>query len=144
VAGIVGLATALVRADTTRSSYNDHCRALRERLIDSILAAIPDARLNGPRDDCRLANNVNIAFGGVEGESLIIALDLEGVAASSGSACTTGATEPSHVLRAIGVPESQIAGSLRLTVGRDTTPTEIDTVLALLPDLIARLRDSAI
>jgi cysteine desulfurase len=143
VAGIVGLATALTLAEAERATYNDHCRALRERLIDGILAAIPDARLNGPRDDHRLANNVNIAFGGVEGESLIIALDLEGVAASSGSACTTGATEPSHVLRAIGVPDAQIAGSLRLTVGRDTTPAEIDTVLTLLPDLIARLRDSS-
>ncbi|HEY8598199.1 MAG TPA: cysteine desulfurase family protein, partial [Thermomicrobiales bacterium] len=142
VAGIVGLATALSRAEADRAIHNDHCRALRDRLIDGILSTIPDSRLNGPRDEHRLANNVNVAFGGVEGESLIIALDLEGIAASSGSACTTGATEPSHVLRAIGVPDALINGSLRLTVGRDNTAEQIDAVLALLPDLIARLRDS--
>ncbi len=140
VAAIVGLATALTRAEADRAAYNDHCRALRDRLTEGILAAIPDSRLNGPRGDHRLVNNVNIAFTGVEGESLIIALDLEGIAASSGSACTTGATEPSHVLRAIGVPATAIAGSLRLTVGRDNTPADVDELLALLPDIVARLR----
>jgi len=140
VAGIVGLATALTRAEADRAAYNAHCRALRDRLVDGILTTIPDSRLNGPRDERRLANNVNVAFAGVEGESLIIALDLAGIAASSGSACTTGATEPSHVLRAIGVPEAAIAGSLRLTVGRDNTAAQSDTVLTLLPDLIAHLR----
>lgn len=148
VAAIVGMATALARADADRDAYNTRCRSLRDRLIDDILATIPGARLNGPRPggpdgDRRLANNVNVAFEGVEGEGLIIALDLEGVAASSGSACTTGATEPSHVLRAIGVPDDAIAGSLRLTVGRDNTPDQIDDVLALLPEIVARLRDSA-
>lgn len=140
VAGIVGLAAALTHAEADRAGYNAHCRALRDRLIDGILTTIPDSRLNGPHDERRLANNVNVAFDGVEGESMIIALDLAGIAASSGSACTTGATEPSHVLRAIGVPDAAIAGSLRLTVGRDNTVEQIDTVLALLPDLIARLR----
>ena len=143
VAGIVGLATALTRAEADRSAHNAHCRTLRDRLIAGILTTIPDSRLNGPRDDRRLANNVNVAFAGVEGESLIIALDLAGIAASSGSACTTGATEPSHVLRAIGVPDAAIGGSLRLTVGRDNTAAQIDTVLALLADLIARLRDNS-
>jgi cysteine desulfurase len=140
VAAIVGLATALARAEVARPAYNAHCRALRDRLIDGILAAIPGSRLNGPRGDLRLPNNINVAFDGVEGESLIIALDLEGIAASSGSACTTGATEPSHVLRAIGVPDVSIAGSLRLTLGRDNTPAQIDEVLALLPTIVARLR----
>lgn len=140
VAAIVGLATALARADADRTAYNAHCRALRDRLIDGILATIPGSRLNGPHGDDRLANNVNVAFEGVEGESLIIALDLEGIAASSGSACTTGATEPSHVLRAIGVPDASITGSLRLTLGRDNTPAQIDEVLALLPTIVARLR----
>ncbi len=140
VAAIVGLATALTRAEVGRAAYNDHCRALRDRLTDGILAAIPDSQLSGPRGDRRLANNINVAFAGVEGESLIIALDLAGVAASSGSACTTGATEPSHVLRAIGVPDAVIAGSLRLTVGRDNTPADVAELLALLPDIIARLR----
>jgi cysteine desulfurase len=140
VAAIAGLATALARADAARDEYNTHCRALRDRLIEGILAAIPGARLNGPRGDRRLANNVNVAFTGVQGEDLIIALDLAGIAASSGSACTTGATEPSHVLRAIGVPGDAIGGSLRLTVGRDNTPAEIEEVLALLPEVIEQLR----
>ncbi|MDP9372008.1 MAG: cysteine desulfurase [Chloroflexota bacterium] len=146
VAAIVGLAHALERAEEGRAAYNAHCRALRDRLIGGLLAAIPGARLNGPRDDARsdrLPNNVNVAFPGVEGESLIIALDLLGIAASSGSACTTGATEPSHVLRAIGVPEKAIAGSLRLTLGRDNTPEQIEEVLAVLPDIIGHLRDGA-
>ncbi|HET8630422.1 MAG TPA: cysteine desulfurase family protein [Thermomicrobiales bacterium] len=140
VALAVGLAAALSRAAATRDVDNAHSRALRDRLIAGIRSAIPDVRLNGPIGDARLANNVNVAFAGVDGESLIIALDLAGVAASSGSACTTGATEPSHVLRAIGVPDDAIAGSLRLTVGRDNTPAQIEEVLALLPDIIARLR----
>jgi cysteine desulfurase len=143
VAGIVGLATALTRAEADRAAFNAHCRTLRDRLIEGILTTIPDSRLNGPHDERRLANNVNVAFEGVEGESMIIALDLAGIAASSGSACTTGATEPSHVLRAIGVPDAAIAGSLRLTVGRDNTPAQIEAVLALLPNLIARLRDNS-
>ncbi len=143
VAGIVGLATALARAETDRPAYTAHCRALRDRLRDGILSTIPDSRLNGPHDAGRLPNNLNIAFAGVEGESLIIALDLAGIAASSGSACTTGATEPSHVLRAIGVPASHSGGSLRLTVGRDNTPAQIDALLAVLPAIVARLRASA-
>ena len=143
---IVGLAEALSRAEAERPAREAHCRALRDRLTDGLLT-IPGARLNGPapcgpRGAMRLANNVNVAFPGVEGESLIIALDLAGVAASSGSACTTGATEPSHVLRAIGVPEELIAGSLRLTVGRDNTPEQIEEVLALLPTIVGRLRDA--
>jgi cysteine desulfurase len=141
VAGVVGLATALALAEDEREGYVAHCRVLRDRLIDGILAAIPESRLNGPRGDRRLANNVNVGFTGVQGEDLIIALDLAGVAASSGSACTTGATEPSHVLRAIGVPDDAIAGSLRLTLGRDNTPEQIDTVLSLLPEIVARLRE---
>ena len=142
VALAVGLATALTRAEERRDADNAHCRALRDRLIAGIRAAIPDTRLNGPPpgDERRLPNNVNVAFPGVDGESLIIALDLAGVAASSGSACTTGATEPSHVLRAIGVPEEAIAGSLRLTVGRDNTPEQIERVLALLPEVVGQLR----
>ncbi|MFN8516036.1 MAG: cysteine desulfurase family protein [Thermomicrobiales bacterium] len=142
VAGAVGLAVALKLAEAEREGYVVHCRALRDRLIDGILAAIPGSRLNGPRDDRRLPNNVNVAFSGVQGEDLIIALDLAGVAASSGSACTTGATEPSHVLRAIGVPEDMIAGSLRLTLGRDNTSDQVDTVLTLLPEIVERLRES--
>jgi cysteine desulfurase len=142
VAGAVGLAVALALAESEREGFVVRGRALRDRLLDGILAAIPGSRLNGPRADSRLPNNVDVAFTGVQGEDLIIALDLAGVAASSGSACTTGATEPSHVLRAIGVPDDAIAGSLRLTLGRDNTAEQMDTVLTLLPEIIARLRDN--
>lgn len=141
VALAVGLATALAQAQRDRATYNAHCARLRDRLLDGILGAIPGARLNGPRGNRRLPNNLNVSFERVDGESLIVALDLAGVAASSGSACTTGATEPSHVLRATGVPADFLPGSLRLTVGRGTTDGEVDRVLALLPGIIARLRD---
>lgn len=141
VALAVGLATALARARDGRIGYTIHCAALRDRLRDGILETIPDTRLNGPSGDRRLPNNLNVAFRGVDGEGLIIALDLAGISASSGSACTTGATEPSHVLRAIGVPPDSIQGSLRLTVGRHTTDREVDHVLELLPTVVARLRE---
>lgn len=146
VAGAVGLATALAFAESERPAYTAHCRALRDQLYHGLLAALPDTRLNGPAipapHDRRLPNNLNLAFPHVQGEDLIIALDLAGIAASSGSACTTGATEPSHVLRAIGVPDNAINGSLRLTPGRHTTPADIATLLATLPPLIANLRAS--
>jgi cysteine desulfurase len=145
VAGAVGLAAALAIAEAERPAYIAHCRALRDALFDGLRTALPDTRLNGPSlaTDLRLPNNLNVAFPGIQGEDLIIALDLAGIAASSGSACTTGATEPSHVLRAIGVPDDYITGSLRLTPGRHTTLADIVTTLATLPAIIANLRDSA-
>ena len=144
VAGAVGLAVALAIAEAERPAYVAHCRALRDTLHDGLRAALPDTRLNGPSltTDLRLPNNLNVAFPGVQGEDLIIALDLAGIAASSGSACTTGATEPSHVLRAIGVPDDYITGSLRLTPGRHTAPADIATVLATLPPIVANLRQA--
>ena len=144
VAGAVGLATALAIAEAERPAYVANCRTLRDTLHAAIFSALPDTRLNGPPlgTDLRLPNNLNVAFPGVQGEDLIIALDLAGIAASSGSACTTGATEPSHVLRAIGVPDDYITGSLRLTPGRHTTPADIATTLATLPGIVVNLRQS--
>ncbi|HMO58439.1 MAG TPA: cysteine desulfurase NifS [Roseiflexaceae bacterium] len=139
VAGAVGLASALQLAEARRSSYAAHCSALRDRLISGILARVPDAWLNGHPTE-RLPNNVNLGFAGIEGESILLLLDQHGIAASSGSACSAGSLEASHVLLALGLPEERAIGSLRLTVGQSTTAAEIDTVIDALPAVIERLR----
>jgi len=138
VAGIVGAATAL------RLAYDDLPRttprlvALRDRLIASILT-IPGSHLTGHPTD-RLPNNASFCFEGVEGESILLSLDLQGIAASTGSACTSGSAEPSHVLLAMGLPVELAHGSLRLTLGKDTTEEDVDAVLAALPAVIEKLR----
>ena len=113
---------------------------LRDKLIDGILAEIPDVRLNGHRTQ-RLPNNVNVSVRYVEGEALLLRLDLAGIAGSSGSACTSGSLDPSHVLLAIGLPHEIAHGSLRLSLGTDTTEAEIDEVLDKLPGIVKNLRD---
>jgi cysteine desulfurase len=141
VAGAVGLATALRLAYDELAARNAHAVRLRDRLLDEIPARIPDVLMNGPRDRARrLANNVNCCVRFVEGETLLLQLDMSGVAASSGSACTTGSLEPSHVLTAMGVPPEIARSSLRLTVGKDNTDADIDYVLDVLPRFVARLR----
>lgn len=139
VAGIVGLAVALHAAEQRRASYNAHCAALRDRLVGQVLEHVPLTYLNGDPTQ-RLPNNANIAFEYLEGESLLLLLDQQGIAASSGSACTSGALEASHVLTALGLPHERAIGSLRFTVGKDTTAADIDTVVATLPTLVERLR----
>ena len=139
VAGIVGLATALDLALGAQEAEAARLRALRDSLITGLLAAIPGSRLNG-HPTLRLPNNLNISFEGLDGESLLLALDRQGVAASSGSACTAGSIDPSHVLLALGLEPPLANGALRLTLGRSTTEREIERVLTLLPPLIARLR----
>jgi len=139
VPGIVGFAEALRLADERRDSYAAHCRSLRERLIDGIAERIPGVRLNGSRER-RLANNVNLSFTAAEGESILLLLDQQGICASSGSACSSGSLEPSHVLLALGLDADAANGSVRFTVGRSTTPEDIDFVLDALPAMIARLR----
>ncbi len=143
VAGIVGLATALRLAEERRASYVAHCAPLRDRLVAGILDRIPNTHLNGHPTQ-RLPNNANIAFDDVEGESVLLLLDQHGVAASSGSACTSGSLEASHVLTALGLPYERAIGSVRFTVGRSTTAEEIDYVLDILPPLIERLRAVAL
>lgn len=144
VAGAVGLATALRLAYDELDARNAHAAHLRDRLLDEIPARIPDVRVNGPRDRSRrLANNFSCCFRSVEGETVLLQLDMSGVAASSGSACTTGSLEPSHVLTAMGVPPAIARSSLRLTVGKDTTDADIDHVLDVLPRFVARLRGLA-
>ena len=113
---------------------------LRNRLISGLTAAIPNMRINGTMDK-RLPNNVNVSFAGIEGEAVLLRLDLEGIAASSGSACTAGSLDPSHVLTAIGLTRDEAKGSLRLTLGTDTTQADIDEVVKKLPGIVASLRE---
>jgi cysteine desulfurase len=143
VAGIVGLTTALRLAEERRAGYVAQCMALRERLLAGIAERIPESYLNG-HPTKRLPNNANVAFDGVEGESVLLLLDQQGVAASSGSACTSGALEASHVLLALGLPHERAIGTVRFTLGKDTTQAEIDYLLDVLPPLIEQLRSVAL
>jgi cysteine desulfurase len=142
VAGIAGMAAALRFAYEQRETRVMHIRTLRDRLISELLERILGSRLNGDAT-LRLANNVNISFEGVEGETLLLNLDMHGIAASSGSACTTGSTEPSHVLSAIGLSENLVNGSVRLTLGKDNTEAEIDRTVAIIAESVAHLRSLA-
>ncbi len=138
---IVGMAEAMTRAQASQDAYNAHCRELRDQLWSEIQVRIPDCRLNGPGlGEGRLANNLNISFRGVQGETVLLGLDMAGVAASAGSACTTGNSEPSHVLRAIGLSEEETRASLRLTVGRGNSADEISDAVDALAEVIARTR----
>ena len=139
VPGIVGMGEALSLAAAELSEYTAPVTALRDRLIHGVLSAVPDARLNG-HPTLRLPGNVNFSFPGVEGESLLMRLDLAGIACSSGSACTSGSLEPSHVLSAMGLSPDMARSSLRFSLGRDNTAEEIDRVLAVLPPIVEDLR----
>ncbi|HKM38756.1 MAG TPA: cysteine desulfurase NifS, partial [bacterium] len=139
VSGIVGLGKAAELAQAELPQRAAHLVELRDYLIDNVLASISNVRLNGHRT-MRLPGNVNFSFEFIEGESLLLSLDLAGVAASSGSACTSASLDPSHVLMAIGLPHEIAHGSLRLTLGCDNTKKDIDYVLSVLPDIIGRLR----
>lgn len=138
VPGIAGLAEAVKTACADISEKTARVSAMRDRLIEGILK-IPQTRLNGHPTD-RLAGNVNISIRGIEGESLLLMLDLNGICASSGSACTSGSLDPSHVLLAIGLPHEIAHGSLRLSIGEDTTDEDIDYILEVVPKVVDRLR----
>jgi len=137
--GIVGTSVALKLADDERISNSKYCGYLRDRLIQGIQDRIERVRLNG-HESLRLPNNVNFSFEGVEGEPILLGLDFAGVAASSGSACTSGSLEPSHVLLVLGLSADLAHGSLRLTLGKDNTEKEVDYVLDVLQGLVGRLR----
>ena len=139
VAGIVGMAEAIELATANIPEKAARISALRDQLIDG-LTALPYVRLNGHRTK-RLPGNVNVSVRFIEGESLLLRLDLAGVAASSGSACTSGSLDPSHVLLAIGLPHEIAHGSLRLSLSDTTTQEEVDYVLSVLPGIIKYLRD---
>jgi len=138
IPGIVGLATALEIAVTSISERNEKVKKLRDRLIDGMLK-LPMTRLNGDREK-RLPGNVNISIEGIEGESLLLLLDMNGICASSGSACTSGSLDPSHVLLSIGLKHEVAHGSLRLTLDENNTDEDIDYILEVLPTIVDRLR----
>ena len=140
VPGIVGMGRAIELAVGEMPQKAPRLAAMRDRLIRGILDAVPDTRLNGHPVE-RLANNVNVAFRYVEGESILLMLDALGIAASTGSACTSASLEPSHVLTACGLPPEHAHGSLRLTLGHRNTEEDVDYVLEVLPGIIGRLRE---
>ena len=139
VPGIVGYGAAVERAMRTMEERTAKERVLRDYLIDRILREVPYTRLNGHRQN-RLPNNANFSFQFIEGESLLIMLDMEGICGSSGSACTSGSLDPSHVLLAIGLPHEIAHGSLRLTLSDETTEEELDHVVDAVKKIVEKLR----
>jgi cysteine desulfurase len=140
VPGIVGLGKAAEIAKRDFESTTSAMRAMRDRIIDEVPRLVPRAYLNGHRTQ-RLVNNVNFRFDFIEGEALMLQLDMKGVAVSTGSACSTGSLEPSHVLMALGLTHEQAHGNLRLTLGRENTYEDVDHFLAVLPGIVSRLRE---
>jgi len=140
VPGIVGMAKALELASSRMSEDAVREAALRDRLWSGLQASIDAIYLNGDLVR-RLPNNLNVRLDGIEGESMILMLDMEGICVSSGSACTTGSLEPSHVLLAMGIPKEHAHGSLRVTLGRSTTAEDIDFFLKVFPPIVSRLRE---
>lgn len=138
-AGIIGFAKATEIANANIEGTNKYESELRDRLIERVLAEIPYSRCNGSRDK-RLSNNVNFCFRFIEGESLLILMDKNGICASSGSACTSGSLDPSHVLLAIGLPHEIAHGSIRLTLSKDTKIEDIDYTVETLKKIVERLR----
>lgn len=140
VPGIVGFGEACYLAKQELGTEPARLAALRDRLIQGILSNVPDSILNG-HPEKRLPHNVNISVKYVEGEAMLLNLDLMGIGASSGSACTSGSLEPSHVLLAMGLPHEVAHGSLRMTLGRSTTQEDVDYVVKALPPIVERLRE---
>lgn len=139
VAGIVGLGKAIELADQDLDRYNTKLLKLRERLIEGVMNNIPHVKLNGHRND-RLPGNVNFSFSFIEGESLLLMLNLKGICGSSGSACSSGSLDPSHVLMAIGLDHATAHGSLRLTIGEENTEEDIDYTIEALKEVVEKLR----
>ncbi len=139
VPGIIGLGTAVSRAVKSMEERTSYEKELRDYLIERVMAEIPYTKLNGHKTD-RLPNNANFSFQFIEGESMLIMLDMKGICGSSGSACTSGSLDPSHVLLAIGLPHEIAHGSLRLTLNEEITKDDIDYVVDNLKEIVARLR----
>ncbi|MFB0547232.1 MAG: aminotransferase class V-fold PLP-dependent enzyme, partial [Anaerolineae bacterium] len=136
---IVGLAKALTLAYENAHNENARLARLRDRLIDEVTSEIPDVQLSG-HPTHRLPNSASFLIRYIEGESILLNLDLVGICASSGSACTSGSLDPSHVLTAMGVPHEIAHGSLRLTLGRENTDEDVDYVMQVLPGIVEKLR----
>ena len=141
VAGIVGLGAAIELTSSRMRESSARIAALRDMLIDGVMKSIPYAKLNGAPSGERLPNNANFSFIGIEGETLLLDLDREGVYASTGSACSSGSLDPSHVLMAIGLTHEQAHGSLRMTLGEETTEEHVRHVLEVLPRIVKRRRE---
>ena len=144
VAAIVGMGAAMEIARRDMDAALARIRRLRDRLITRVLSDVPDSFLNGPEPDAagekRAANNAHFSFAGIDGEALLLRLDLAGIAASAGSACTAGSMEASHVLKAVGLDDGRIRSGIRLTLGRETTEEEIDQASAAIAAIVADLR----
>ena len=138
---IMGLRQAIMDATSGIEKRSEYVLSLRERLIDGLLK-IEMTRLNGDRTD-RLSGNANISFYGIEGESLALLLDMKGICVSSGSACTTGDTEPSHVLKAIGLTDEWAKGALRITLSEDNTIEDVDYIIRMITEIVGKLRESS-
>lgn len=141
VAGIVGLGKAIEMAVENLQEERARLTYLRDKLIKGLREAVPYSKLNGATGEKRLPGNVNMSFEFIEGESVLLMLDAKGICASSGSACTSGSLDPSHVLLSIGLPHEVAHGSLRLTMGSGTTEEEVDYVIETVPAIVERLRD---
>jgi cysteine desulfurase len=139
VPGIIGFAKALELAQSKRDAESKRLSGLRDQLWQDIQKAIPDAELNGDHG-YRLPNNLNVMIPGIDGETAVLYFDNEGIVLSTGSACTTGGTEPSHVLKAIGRSDEEATSSLRITIGAGTTETELGKLVKVLPTIVKRLR----
>lgn len=142
VAAVAGFAEAVRRLLPERAAEAARLSALRDFLLAGLRAAIPGLVLNGPEGDGRLPNNLNVSLPGLDAETLLLALDRAGVSASSGSACASGSIEPSHVLTAMGLPESRIKSALRLTLGRGTTREQLERGVEVLAGIVGRLRET--
>lgn len=140
VAGIVALGKSAELAKQRMAEEAEATIKLRDALIEGVEARIKDVKLNGDRVK-RLPNNVNFSFAGIEGESMILLMDMNGICVSSGSACTSGSLDPSHVLMALGLKHEQAHGSLRMTLGKDNTMDQVEKVLDTLPGIVQRLRE---
>ncbi|EUA00062.1 aminotransferase class-V family protein [Mycobacterium kansasii 732] len=144
VAGAVGMAAAARIAVDGLEANSARLRLLRDRLVEGVLAEIDDVRLNGARDPLRLPGNVHFTFGGCEGDALLMLLDANGIECSTGSACTAGVAQPSHVLIAMGADPASARGSLRLSFGHTSVDADVDAALRVLPAAVARARGAAL
>ncbi|MBV8179545.1 MAG: aminotransferase class V-fold PLP-dependent enzyme, partial [Mycobacterium sp.] len=144
VAGAVGMATAMQLAVDGLEANSARLRLLRDRLIDGVLAGVEDTRLNGAAGPRRLPGNAHFTFDGCEGDALLMLLDANGIECSTGSACTAGVTQPSHVLLAMGADAASARGSLRLSLGHTSVEADVDAALRVLPGAVARARQAAL
>jgi cysteine desulfurase len=143
VAGVVAMAAALGATVAVRDAQASRIAALRDRLVDGLLASVPDSLENGDRDR-KVVGNAHVGFRGVEAESLLVLLDRANVYAAAGSSCSSGATEPSHVLAAMNLSRADATASIRLSLGYPSTAEDVDTALAVVPDAVARLRTAGV